>query len=142
VESSVRLDQEHDFVPGRTNFESDRQFSLWAYTVSNSQLLFRSRTEGGSRIDLLFKPVDAMKVRCDYHGLVVRCASDDQRRRVLAGVALSGGRPRVLALHGGPDLDYVVAAAVGWLEDNGDERDPSRLAGFAPATDSTHVLPA
>jgi hypothetical protein len=126
---------------GQTIFESSRWFSLWAYTISHSQLLFRSRNVGGSRIDVVFKPVYALKVRGDYDGLVIRYASEDERARVLADLGLPGRPPHVLILQGGPDPDYVVSLAVGWLEDEGDERDPSRLAGFAPATDPERVLP-
>jgi hypothetical protein len=48
-------------------------------SVSHSQLL-RTRTGGApSRIDVLFKPVDVMKVRTDYHGLVIRSATVEER---------------------------------------------------------------
>jgi hypothetical protein len=97
----VWLNRDHEFVPGQTIFESSRWFSLWAYTISHGQLLFRSRNVGGSRIDVVFKPVEALKVRRDYDGLVIRCASEDERRRVLTDLGLSDERLRVLILRCG-----------------------------------------
>jgi hypothetical protein len=70
------LNQDHQFPPGREVFRSERSFAVWAYTVSHSQLLLRTRTAGGQpRIDVLFKPVEAMKIRTDFDGLVIRCAT-------------------------------------------------------------------
>lgn len=67
MRSEAWLNEDHQFVAGAEIFRSERSFALWAFTVSHSQLLLRTRTAGGgSRIDVLFKPVEAMKVRADY----------------------------------------------------------------------------
>lgn len=127
-------------------FQSDRRFSVWAYTVSHSQVLLRSRTpiingRRQSRIDVLFKPVMAMKTRMDYVGLVIRCATADERDHVLDETGLAGRPLPVFMLVTGDGLDYVVAQAVGWQEDDEEDRDPSGLAFFVGATDPTLLLP-
>jgi hypothetical protein len=57
MQTDVLLNQDHQFLPGRQLFHSERDFAVWAYTVSHSQLLLRTRTaDGRSRIDILFNP--------------------------------------------------------------------------------------
>jgi hypothetical protein len=65
-------------VPGAVLFESPRRFQLWAQTVSHGQLLFRSprSSHHPTRVEVLFKPVGAQKVRADYDGLIIRCAAN------------------------------------------------------------------
>jgi hypothetical protein len=134
------FNRDEQFVPGEVLFASERKLALWAYTVSHSQLLFRTRnTDEESRIDVLFKPVDAVRIRTDYDGLVVRCATAEERGEVLAEV---GGHHRVLILESGGVSDYVVAMAFGWREEWADIRDESSLAGFAPGTDPHRILGA
>jgi hypothetical protein len=142
----VWLNEDAQFAAGREVFRSDREFLLWAYTVSHGQLLLRTPTTSPagtrqSRIDVLFKPVAAVKVRSSYDGLAIRCASEVEARHVLhaAGLAPGSGH-RVLLLGTARDTDYVVAGAVGWLEDAGDARDPSGLASFVPGTDPGRIL--
>ena len=147
MRSQAWLNQDHQFAPGKELFRSDRKFSLWAYTVSHSQLLLRSRTvaPGGgsrSRIDVLFKPAEGVKTRIDYHGLVIRCATDDERQHILAETGNEDRSLRVFVLESTGGLDYVVAGAVGWREDGEEDRDPSRLAFFAPASDPKRILPS
>lgn len=55
-------------------FVSPRKFSVWVYTVSHSQLLLRSTKQyanAATRVDVLFKGVDAMDVPTLMHGLTV-----------------------------------------------------------------------
>jgi hypothetical protein len=54
-------------------FSSDRRFQLWSYRVSHSQLLLRSvkDAEHTSRIDVLFKGVDALDLPTRLDGLVI-----------------------------------------------------------------------
>lgn len=55
-------------------FSSDRRFQFWFYAVSHSVLLIRSAKEDsadGTRLDLLFKPVDEMNLRSTFNGLRV-----------------------------------------------------------------------
>jgi hypothetical protein len=53
MQKEMWLNQDDQFPPGRELFRSERDFSVWAYTVSHSQLLLlRARaTDGHSRID-------------------------------------------------------------------------------------------
>ncbi len=39
------------------------------------------------------------------------------------------------------ELDYVVTRAVGWREDDGQDRDPSALAFFPSGADPGWILP-
>ncbi|GAA2305193.1 hypothetical protein GCM10010149_63710 [Nonomuraea roseoviolacea subsp. roseoviolacea] len=133
------------FLPGAELFRSNRNFVVWAYTVSHSQLLLRTRpTYGGgerqSRIDIVFKPVEAMKLRMVYNGLVVRCAMQGEIDRIHAEHTGIDRKARCLMLEAAEEQDYVVTYAVGWMEDMGTERDPSPLAGFAPGTDPNRIL--
>ncbi|MCR3745268.1 hypothetical protein BS35_007857 [Actinomadura glauciflava] len=144
----VWLNVSDQFVPGSELFRSDRSFTVWAYTVSHSQLLLRTRTteRGGvrsSRIDVVFKPVRAMKVRTEYiDGLVIRCADQEEAEHIYAesGNVEPDAGAHCLILETGNDRDYVVAHAVGWAEDMASERDPSALAGFAPGSDPARIL--
>jgi len=137
------LNQDHQFSPGQPLFRSDRRFAVWAYTVSHSQLLLRAgAADGQFRIDILFKPVEAMKVRTNYDGLTIRCATTGEHDRILAATGQTGAGLRVLVLETAGDIDYVVTGAVGWKEDHGQDRDPSALAFFPPGTDPGRILPA
>ncbi|MEV0609672.1 hypothetical protein AB0I61_25210 [Polymorphospora rubra] len=85
---SAWLNKDRQFAPGRELFRSERRFVVWAYALSHSQLLLRADQPSHdrhrqSRIDLLFKPVDALKTRMDYDGLAVRCATTEEHERIL-----------------------------------------------------------
>ncbi|NJQ02155.1 hypothetical protein [Streptomyces zingiberis] len=146
--TQVWLNSDAHFAPGRELFRSAREFSVWAYTVSHGQLLLRSRSldrEGvrRTRIDVLFKPVRAVKTGITYDSLTIRCATDEERRRILAdtGHARRGDRVLLLETAGGR-RDHVVAGAFGWSEDGGGDAEPSRLAFLAAGgADPSRVLP-
>ncbi|WP_328414580.1 hypothetical protein OG470_20565 [Micromonospora sp. NBC_00389] len=118
------------FAPGRELFRSHRRFRLWAQTVSHGQLLLRSprSSDHPTRIDVLFKPVSAQKVRWIYDGLVIRCPSGVEQERIQQQMpgGLRGMDDRVFALETADSLDWVVAMAVGWHEDD-DAGDISRF---------------
>ncbi|MDR7320852.1 MULTISPECIES: hypothetical protein [Catenuloplanes] len=143
---SAWLNKDDHFAPGRELFRSERDFSVWAYTVSHGQLLLRSGwpSDAGAhptRIDLLFKPVQAVKSRMNHSGLVVRCATDEEHERIIRDSGLKPVAVRVFVIESGDALDYVVSGAVGWQEDDQAANAPSALAFFAPATDPTRILP-
>jgi hypothetical protein len=147
MRSKVWLNKADHFTPGKELFRSERHFSVWAYSLSHSQLLLRARSttsdgERQPRIDLLFKPVDAVKTRMDYDGLVLRCATVEEHEHILRETGRAADTNRVFILESGRSADYVVAMAVGWQEDDQDDRDPSELAFFVGATDPTRLLPA
>lgn len=141
--------------PGAVLFEWNRPFSLWGYSGSHSQLLFRSvkydpemdpdhypenRDAGDdtppadkwprTRIDLLFKPVDALGLRrLSYPSLQVRVATEQAAEQILGRSPWRHGDERVLKLVG-PDrvADHVVCLAVGYYEDDGEYWEPSTFA--------------
>jgi len=136
------FNQDHHFAPGRHLFQSQRSFAIWAYTVSHSQLLLRTRTaDGRSRIDVLFKPVAAMKIRANYRGLSIRSATADEYDQIMAQAGLTPSRDhRVLLLESSGEPDYVITGAVGWREDDRADNDPSALATLPPGTDPNRIL--
>ncbi|MGW5570410.1 hypothetical protein ACWEVD_04345 [Nocardia thailandica] len=115
------LNKDHHFEPGAELFRSDRSFSVWAYTVSHGQLLLRSdvgRNGNGTTIDILFKPVKAMKLQHRYEGLRIRCADEEEAAAAKAEIPQSRLFPddRVLVLESDGIVDHVVCKAVGWCE--------------------------
>ncbi|GAB2846788.1 hypothetical protein GCM10027176_58120 [Actinoallomurus bryophytorum] len=84
-----------------------------------------------------------MKLRIEYPDGVVRCADREEAEQIYAenvDIDHDGGA-RCLILETGTGRDYVVSYAVGWEEDTATDRDPSKLAGFAPASDPARILP-
>lgn len=143
MQTDAWLNQDQHFAPGRELFGSDRRFKVWVYSVGHSQLLLRSElAENAPRIDVLFKPVEAMQTGMIYDGLVIRCATAEERARITADTGRFGRSDRVHMPESADDrTDYVISAAVGWATDDDDVRAPSRLASFAPAGDPTRILP-
>ncbi|MGN9785301.1 hypothetical protein ACTMTF_27990 [Nonomuraea sp. ZG12] len=112
--------------PGKEIFRSQRRFALWAYTVSHGQALFRSigSSDGPSTlpettIEVLFKPAAIMKIRDDYHGLLIRSAPTDEAERIKAVYPSVEFSPsdRVFLLESQGETDYVISMAAGWHED-------------------------
>lgn len=106
---------------GEVIFRSERDFLLWAYAVGHSQLLLRSTSrdlEYETTIDLLFKPISAIKIRDVYKGLVIRCAPAEQIERIKGAFPsiefLDDDRFFLLETEG--ETDYVVSLSVGWRE--------------------------
>lgn len=115
------LKQDHELVPGTEIFRSDRRFAMEAYSASHGQLLLRSNPvddEHETTIDLLFKPVEAVKICDGYAGLVIRCATVGEAIRIrtsLPGVYADRG-DRVFILESQGRSDYVISMAFGWHE--------------------------
>lgn len=147
VTAHAWLNNSDQLTPGKELYRSDRTFKWWDYTPSHGQLLLRS--EGGTdrtRVDVLFKPVDVIKVRSHYQGLRIRCATPAEQTQIQAETPEvsyqdpadnkfgEGHRYFVLQPAGG-GVDYIVARAVGWHEDR-DLGEPSYFAdpsgGSAP----------
>ncbi|MFI6031106.1 hypothetical protein [Amycolatopsis magusensis] len=96
---------------------------------SHSQLLLRSDGSADTtRIDMLFKAVDVMKVRSHYNGLRIRCATLTEQEQIQgetpeityidpASDKFDQGS-RYFVLEASDGFDYVVADAVGWHEDH------------------------
>lgn len=85
------LNNDRQLPPGTEIFRSDRRFHIEAYTASHGQLLFRSNPnpDGGdpeTTIDLLFKPIEAVKIRDGYRGLAIRCATVSEAEQIRASL--------------------------------------------------------
>lgn len=119
------LNRDHQMEPGAELFRSDRCFFLEAYSASHSQLLLRS-VEGDdglgrhheTTVDILFKPVDALKVETDLHGLAIRRATDDEASKIKEPLVGVDDAPdvRVFLLDSRNTTGYVISMAVGWEE--------------------------
>lgn len=149
----------HQLRPGTLVGEWERPFTLWGYSGSHSRLLLRSvKYHPGTdparypdedtvdserrpdawprtRIDILFKPVEAVCLRqTRYPSLRIRVAGRERADAVIGGLPQTwpSGRTRghiderVLELIG-PDgvADHIVCMAVGHHEDDGEYWDPS-----------------
>src|SRR4051812_6218986 len=79
----VWLNRSEQLVPGTELYRSKRSFTWWDYTPSHNQLLLRSDGSADTtRIDVLFKAVDVMKVRSHYNGLRIRCATLAEQEQI------------------------------------------------------------
>jgi hypothetical protein len=109
---------------GAALFDWPREFTLWSYSPAERVLLVRS-VGPATRIDLLFKPVEAVNVRTTYPRLAVRVARRERAEQVLTRLP-ADRHHRVLELLG-PDGagDHVVCMAVGCREDEGGWSEPS-----------------
>ncbi|NUW39776.1 hypothetical protein [Nonomuraea rhodomycinica] len=121
------FDTDQQLPPGEELFRSRREFTLWAYTVSHGQALFRSSGSsdgaGGlprnTTVEVLFKPAEVMRIRDRYHGLLIRVAPADVAERVKATypTITFGPGDRVFLLESRGETDYIISMAVGWHED-------------------------
>ncbi|WP_157594356.1 hypothetical protein [Streptosporangium amethystogenes] len=104
-----------------------REFRLWHYTVSYSQLLLRSIdiNDSTKRIDLLFSNVERMQVSSEYNHLTIEefASSTDPKLSELGLQVPKFGK--IFLINGGPD--FVTATHCQWHEDDGDARSPSKF---------------
>ncbi len=122
---------------GAVLFEWQREFTLWGYTGSHSVVLFRSakgdpdQDGPATRIDLVFKPVEALSVRTHYETLTVRVASAERTDRILGALGRTWPEQCVLELVGAETAEpaeHIVCMAVGCHEDEGENWEPSPFA--------------
>ncbi|QGN49814.1 hypothetical protein GKC29_25305 [Micromonospora sp. WMMC415] len=137
--SSVWLHRDEDFHPGTELFRSERLFALWSYSATHGQLLLRADHMPGddrrlpTTVEVLFKPIEAVRMQGGYRGLVIRCATDDEAAEIEADIA--GHRPgsaRVLMLESEGVTGYAVTLAVGWSEGVLSRLQPSLFNTFRP----------
>lgn len=105
----------------------DREFRLWHYTVSYSQLLLRSidTNESPKRIDLLFSNVEQMRINAEYSQLTIEeISSPSDPRSETFGFTLPK-HGKIFLINGGPD--FVAATHCQWHEDDGDSRSSSKF---------------
>ncbi|GAA3341704.1 hypothetical protein GCM10020358_34080 [Amorphoplanes nipponensis] len=136
----VWLNRPDQFAPGAELFRSDRTFQLLAYSASHSQLLLSSRdgADGepcGTVVEILFKPVEAVRVQECYRGLVVSCATGEEAAAIDAGISPYGYRARdarAFILRSQGVEGYVVATAVGTREGVLPRMRQSLFHGYSP----------
>lgn len=108
---------------------SKRYFQLWSYTVSHSELLFRSTksAEFPTRIDVLFKGVKEFHLPTTSNGLLITEASDVDARKLcnLRKSQSPGGGVKVFMVQGKDFVGYVAALVVLCHEDDGEYNGPS-----------------
>jgi hypothetical protein len=94
-----------------------RDFRLWHYSVSYSQLLLRSLNAAAQprRIDLLFSNVEHMRIDAKYDQLAIEEVSSSDPRLGESGIQPKHGK--IFLVNGGPHL--VIATHCQWHEDEG-----------------------
>jgi hypothetical protein len=110
----------------------DRDFSVWAFTISHSQLLLRSPKTGtgARRIDIGFSGVIGFSGGVDYPGLAIRPANDAEIDALTGFVGLKAVRSAEAAyalVGAGGRPGFVLANSCEWAEDEGDFSDPSQV---------------
>ena len=107
----------------------ERRFQIWKYTVGHTQLLLRSTKSPDfpTRIDVLFKGVEAFHMPTTFTGLSIAEASEEEFRTLcsLRPSPCFGKSTKVLKVQGSDFLGYVAASVVVCHEDEGEYDDPS-----------------
>jgi hypothetical protein len=116
-------------------YSYERDFQVWLYTVSHAQLLLRSTrsSEHGTRVDILFKDVQAVQLPTTLRGLkmVVMSRPDAIETSKRMGVNLRGNHS-VFLLRGSNYEGFVIAGGAFTHEDEGEYFDPSYFADSLP----------
>ena len=118
----------------RALIESLRTFQLWRYVVGHGQLLLRSNpTSGqGTRVEVLFKDVRAIKLPTLIDGLVVREPSEREAMVISEETGeLESHDCKFFVVDAGQVHGYVVAGFMTTNEDDGNYADPSALLAEA-----------
>jgi hypothetical protein len=106
----------------------DRDFRVWHFTVSYSQLLLRSTKSDrrATRIDILFSNAYLMHLRPAFSQLRIDIAGPEWPREAVELPA--GADADWYVLNEGEG--YVLATHCQWHEDDGDNHSPSRFGPF------------
>lgn len=113
-----------------TIFESERTFEIWRYLVSHRQLLLCSnRTEEHeTRIEVLFKSVESLKLPTYLDGLTVRSSTASEEAEIRDGFDFVPRQDILFfVVEGKAYRGYVAAGAVFTSEDAGSYDEPSAL---------------
>jgi hypothetical protein len=123
----------------------ERRFSVWEYTVSHSTLLLRSvdADRYQTRIDVMFKPVAALKLPTAMASLTVRDAYADEAQSLRSEVEslasatarLTGANHaeyRLFVLDCGGEPGWILASLMVAYEDAEDYSAPSAILRGAP----------
>lgn len=118
------------FVTVETLAAAHRVFQVWSYTVAMGRLLLRSTKTltFGSRVDVLFQNVKAVKIPTRLDGVVVRAPTEDERRHIESDTGLLGDdATRIFVLEGASYSGYVVAGVMVVDERDAEYNEPSAL---------------
>lgn len=111
---------------------STRFFQLWSYSVSHSELLFRSTksSEFPTRMDVFFKGVKEFHLPTTSKGLVIIEASDSDIRKLctLRQLPSFDKDIKVFTVQGADFVGYIAALIGLTHEDEGEYSDPSFFA--------------
>jgi hypothetical protein len=109
---------------------SGRFFQLWSYTVSHSELLFRSTKspEFTTRIDVFFKGVSEFHLPTTSHGLSIAEASDSDIQKVCSLRKSPDHGSKLFRVQGRDFVGHVTALLVACHEDEGEYDEPSFFA--------------
>ncbi|MFF3403779.1 hypothetical protein ACFYW6_35455 [Streptomyces sp. NPDC002659] len=101
-----------------------REFQIWYYTVSYSQLLLRSLVDDvEGRVDVLFTHIRFLHIPYELDRLVIdEVAADEVSDLAVPEVS---DDERIFLLNEGEG--YVIARLCDWHEDRGDHHSPSRF---------------
>lgn len=106
----------------------ERQFQLWAFSVSMKRLLLRSTKTPTwqTRVDVLFRNVEGIELPTELAGLVVDVAPQQDWVPTAArlGVFLEE-HLRVYAVSTSRQTGYVIAGLIWISEDQGEHYEPS-----------------
>jgi hypothetical protein len=117
----------------RENFQSERRFEIWDYTVSHSQLLLRSAKTNSeqTRTEVLFKGVKLMNLMTPLEGLSIEKCSENSSQLSKLGYPIPIGcdlyRVLTTTFEGYAFEGYVMAAAMFVHVDDLDFNEPSQL---------------
>ncbi|MGK5520033.1 hypothetical protein ACSNN9_11825 [Micromonospora sp. URMC 107] len=135
----VWLNRDEDFRPGAELFRSERHFVLWSYSATHGQLLLRADHLPGEHdrlpttVEVLFTPIEAVRMQGAYRGLAIRCATADEAARIERdGAGRLPSEARVLILESEGAAGHVVTLAVGWSEGVLSYLRPSLFNAFSP----------
>lgn len=107
-----------------------RDFQIWQYSVSHSQLLLRSvkGNKHKTRIDVLFKGVDLMHIPTHFSGFRISEIAKEEFQSLQLSLGLSDDfEDRYFRVEGEGWKGVVVALAVFWVEEDAEHNEKSKL---------------
>ena len=114
----------------------DGEFQLWVFDPSHGRLLLRRAGEKGKlkRVDIMFNDVIVIELSCFFDTIAIE---EVERSSITQGLyavkqSLEPGL-KLFRIRTRYWVGYVVAAVVGWHEDDGGISDPSALYEAGPA---------
>ena len=108
----------------------DRDFKIWNYSFSYSQLLLRSvpKSDQDLRVDVLFSNVRRMNVSAKFSGLSIEVGDFESERERLGVDEVPNDPFELFILNEG--LSYVLATHCQWHEDHEWIDAPSHFGSF------------